>query len=63
MGQTLHGRMASGTYYPMNETLRSNFYTAQWNREQCIPHSIFLSQGDYPIKGLHYMLLAMPADP
>ena len=48
------------TYYPMNETLRSNFYTGQWSREQCIPHSIFLSQGDYPIKGLHYMLLAMP---
>ena len=47
-------------YYPMNETLRSNFYTGQWNRKQCIPHSIFLSQGDYPIKGLHYMLLAMP---
>ena len=47
-------------YYPMNETLRSNFYTGQWSRKQCIPHSIFLSQGDYPIKGLHYMLLAMP---
>ena len=48
------------TYYPMNETLRSNFYTGQWSRKQCILHSIFLSQGDYPIKGLHYMLLAMP---
>ena len=48
------------TYYPMNETLRSNFYTGRWDREKCIPHSIFLSQGDYPIKGLHYMLLAMP---
>lgn len=47
-------------YYPMNETLRSNFYTGQWDREKCIPHSIFLSQGDYPIKGLHYMLLALP---
>ena len=47
-------------YYPMNETLRSNFYTGEWNREECIPHSIFLSQGDYPIKGLHYMLLALP---
>ena len=44
----------------MNETLRSNFYTGHWEREKCIPHSIFLSQGDYPIKGLHYMLLALP---
>ncbi|MDE6699675.1 MAG: glycosyltransferase family 4 protein, partial [Acetatifactor sp.] len=48
-------------YFKMNETLRPNFYTGQWNPEECEPHTIFLSQGDYPIKGLHYMLLALPA--
>lgn len=47
-------------YYNMNEILRESFYGAEWNREVCIPHSIFLSQGDYPIKGFHYMLKAMP---
>ena len=47
-------------YFHMNETLRESFYGAEWNEEACIPHSIFLSQGDYPIKGLHYMLKAMP---
>lgn len=47
-------------YYKMNETLRSNFYSGQWCDEDAIPHSIFVSQGDYPIKGLHYMLLALP---
>lgn len=47
-------------YHPMNETLRSNFYSGQWKEEECEPHTIFLSQGDYPIKGLHYMLLALP---
>ena len=47
-------------YYPMNETLRAHFYEGEWKRENCTPHSIFLSQGDYPIKGLHYMLLALP---
>lgn len=47
-------------YYPMNETLRSNFYQGEWEEEKCIPYSIFVSQGDYPIKGLHYMLLALP---
>ncbi|MDE5587649.1 MAG: glycosyltransferase family 4 protein [Acetatifactor sp.] len=47
-------------YYNMNETLRESFYGAEWNREACIPYSIFLSQGDYPIKGFHYMLKAMP---
>lgn len=48
-------------YYHMNETLRANFYTGIWQEQETIPHSIFLSQGDYPIKGLHYMLLALPA--
>ena len=47
-------------YFNMNEILRPEFYTAQWDPDQCIPHSVFVSQGDYPIKGLHYMLLAMP---
>lgn len=48
-------------YFELNETLRENFYSTVWSKEDCIPHSIFLSQGDYPIKGLHYMLRAMPA--
>ncbi|MBQ7919081.1 MAG: glycosyltransferase family 4 protein [Lachnospiraceae bacterium] len=49
-------------YYHMNETLRSNFYDRSelWNPENCEKHSIFISQGNYPIKGLHYMILAMP---
>lgn len=48
-------------YYNMNETLRRDFYGVAWDKKSCIPHSIFLSQGDYPIKGLHYMLKALPA--
>lgn len=47
-------------YFYMNETLRPEFYGPVWNEEDCIPHSIFISQGDYPLKGLHYMLCAMP---
>ena len=47
-------------YYTMNETLRSNFYTGKWEQDKCEPARIFLSQGDYPLKGLHYMLLALP---
>lgn len=47
-------------YFHLNETLRPNFYGQRWSREDCIPHSIFLSQGDYPVKGLHYMLEALP---
>lgn len=45
-------------YYAMNETLRSCFYERKWKKEECIPHSVFVSQGDYPLKGLHYLLPA-----
>lgn len=47
-------------YHTMNETLRPVFYEGRWKKEACRPHSIFVSQGDYPIKGLHYVLQALP---
>lgn len=47
-------------YYTMNETLRGTFYEGAWTPENCEPHSIFVSQGDYPLKGLHYLLKALP---
>lgn len=52
---------ADARYYKMNETLRPEFYGMKWTRNNCEEHSIFLSQGDYPLKGLHYMLAALPA--
>ncbi|MFI3227938.1 MAG: glycosyltransferase [Clostridia bacterium] len=48
------------TYHFCNEILRDEFYKRNWHIEMCQKHSIFLSQGNYPIKGLHYMLHAMP---
>ncbi|MCY7731095.1 glycosyltransferase [Aerococcus urinaeequi] len=47
-------------YHFCNETLREEFYKHQWDVNDCEKHSIFLSQGQYPIKGLHYMLDAIP---
>ena len=47
-------------YATLHETLRPEFYEGVWSEENCIPHSIFVSQGDYPLKGLHYMLEALP---
>ncbi len=48
-------------YHFLNETLRPCFYNGErWNGETCNPHKIFMSQGDYPIKGLHYALRALP---
>lgn len=46
-------------YFEMNESLRPEFYGPVWDSEACEPYSIFLSQGDYPLKGLHYMLRAL----
>lgn len=48
-------------YHFGGETLRPVFYeNTIWNYETCRPHSIFLSQAYYPIKGLHMLLKAMP---
>lgn len=48
-------------YFKMNETLRTNFYEGRWQLGNCEKHSIFVSQADYPIKGFHYLLKALPA--
>lgn len=47
-------------YHPMNETLRPCFYEGAWKAEACKKHQIFFSQADYPLKGFHYLLQAMP---
>ena len=47
-------------YYYCGETLRDTFYTHKWDYNNCEPHSIFVSQASYPIKGLHMLLKALP---
>lgn len=47
-------------YHILQETLRLCFYQGKWEYENCSKHTLFVSQGDYPIKGLHYLLEAMP---
>src|SRR5665648_14359 len=37
-------------YHFCNETLRDEFYKHAWDINQCEKHSIFVSQGTYPIK-------------
>ena len=46
-------------YHHVGETLRSEFYDGQWNYERCKPHTIFVSQANYSVKGLHMVLKAM----
>lgn len=43
-------------YYHCNEILRDEFYNRSWDISTCEKYSIFVSQGSYPIKGLHLML-------
>lgn len=47
-------------YHFCNETLREEFYKYDWNIKDCERYSVFLAQGHYSIKGLHYMLEALP---
>ncbi len=46
-------------YFKNNESLRESFYHTRWDIRQCKPKTIFMSQGYYPIKGLHSMLEAL----
>ena len=47
-------------YHFCNESLRREIYGGVWRYDKCKPHSIFLSQASYPIKGLHLVLKALP---
>ena len=46
-------------YYQCGEILRSSFYENKWNYDRCDKNRIFVSQGNYPIKGLHFLIMAM----
>jgi glycosyltransferase involved in cell wall biosynthesis len=48
------------SYHFCNETLRAEFYKKKWDIRKCKRHSIFLSQGHYPIKGLQQIIEALP---
>lgn len=45
-------------YYKCNETLRNSFYNSEWKSDIARPHSIFVSQAAYPLKGFHILLKA-----
>ena len=47
-------------YHFCNETLRDEFYQHTWKLSDCEKYSIFLSQGDYPIKGIQQLIKALP---
>ena len=47
-------------YYHCPRLLRDAFYSCeQWNADKMDPHTIFVHQGNYPIKGLHFVFEAL----
>ncbi len=56
--EAAHSAAPQAVYHLMNETMRECFYEGCWEPERCERHSIFVSQGNYPIKGLHNVLQA-----
>lgn len=55
----LHQINPNAEYHHCNETLRPEFYGETWQIERCDRNTIFVSQGNYPIKGLHIALEAL----
>ena len=47
-------------YHHMNENLRPEFYEGDWDAYKADRHTIFLCQANYPVKGMHYVLEALP---
>lgn len=47
-------------YFYCSETLRDSFYNNKWEIKDIERYSIYVSQGNYPIKGLHNLLEALP---
>ncbi|MCR5356571.1 MAG: glycosyltransferase [Lachnospiraceae bacterium] len=46
------------TYYHNNEVLRQSFYDNKWEYANCMPNTVFITQGNYPIKGIHILIEA-----
>ena len=47
------------TYHPLGEGMRAPFYAGRWTPGGCARHTLFLPQGDYPVKGMHFALEAL----
>ena len=47
-------------YFYCGEILNPIYFKEQWSLNTCVQHSIFVSQGSYPLKGLHRLFEAFP---
>lgn len=47
------------TYCHVDEMLRKEFYSGEWSAKKCRKYSVFASQGNYPLKGIHQLIKAL----
>lgn len=47
-------------YYPCNRILRLPFYETNWSLEKIERHSIYVGNGYSALKGVHYVIMALP---
>lgn len=47
-------------YFHCGEILNDIYYNSKWDIKKIEKHTIFVSQGSYPLKGLHQLLEAFP---
>ena len=47
-------------YFHCDEILGNLYYKNKWEYEKCKPHSVFISQATYSIKGFHILVKALP---
>ena len=47
-------------YYACNRNLRPPFYEVNWNINRIERHSIYVGNGYYALKGLHFVIQALP---
>ncbi len=47
-------------YFSCNRVLRSPFYTEKWDTQKMQRHSIYVGNGYFALKGLHFVVQALP---
>ncbi len=47
-------------YYPCSRILRTPFYEEKWNLEKMERHSIYVGNGYSALKGVHFVVMALP---
>ncbi len=47
-------------YYPCSRVLRTPFYSENWTEEKMEPHSVYVGNGYNALKGLHFVIMALP---